>query len=136
MDDRWAVSIKGVLGWHDRFVVLRNPRDEWELPGGRLDATDSGPTAALHREILEELGLEVDVGPPIDSWIYHVDDKQVLILVYICTGLEPAELSHSEEHSSVAAMPLAELESSRIPPQYVNSIQRARKHVAWTDVDR
>ena len=43
VDDRWPVSVKGVLGWDGRVVVLRNRRGEWELPGGRLDATDASP---------------------------------------------------------------------------------------------
>ena len=45
VDDRWPVSVKGVVGWDGRVVVLRNRRGEWELPGGRLDATDASPEA-------------------------------------------------------------------------------------------
>lgn len=44
-----------MLAWDERIVVLRNERDEWELPGGRLDATDASPEAALRRECAEEL---------------------------------------------------------------------------------
>lgn len=126
VDDRWPVSVKGVIGWDDRFVVLRNEREEWELPGGRLDATDAGPVEALAREMNEELGLEVEVGALIDSWIYDVEGKRVLILTYRCTAAEPAELSHSEEHSGVAALTLDELEASSMPDGYLRSIRRAR----------
>lgn len=48
--DRWPVSMKGVVGWDGRVAVLRNRRGEWELPGGRLDATDASPEAALQRQ--------------------------------------------------------------------------------------
>jgi len=33
-DARWPVSVKGVILDGDRVVLLRNERDEWELPGG------------------------------------------------------------------------------------------------------
>ena len=31
------MSVKGVLLEDDRVVLLLNERDEWELPGGRLE---------------------------------------------------------------------------------------------------
>ncbi|MFV2039389.1 MAG: NUDIX domain-containing protein, partial [Acidimicrobiales bacterium] len=55
-DTRWPVSVKGVLGWGDRYVVLRNERGEWELPGGRLEPSDRSLGGALRREMVEELG--------------------------------------------------------------------------------
>ena len=33
----FPVSIKGVLVEAGRVVLLENDRDEWELPGGRLE---------------------------------------------------------------------------------------------------
>ncbi|MGP3946800.1 hypothetical protein ACTWQK_45600, partial [Streptomyces sp. 6N106] len=56
----WPVSVKGVaLDAQDRVVLLKNERDEWELPGGRLEIgspdgavlPDASPEAALEREI-------------------------------------------------------------------------------------
>ncbi|MET8247781.1 NUDIX domain-containing protein [Streptomyces sp. NPDC005202] len=67
----WPVSVKGVaLDARDRVLLLRNERDEWELPGGRLEVgtgdgvqlPDSSPEAALEREIQEETGWEVKAG--------------------------------------------------------------------------
>ena len=51
IDDRWPVSVKGVLGREGRVVVLRNRREEWELPGGRLDRSDAGPEDGYLRSI-------------------------------------------------------------------------------------
>ena len=121
-DDRWPVSVKAVLGWDDQVVVLRNRRGEWELPGGRLDATDDSPQDALRREISEELGLSAVVGPMIDSWIYDVDGKRVLILTYACTAGRPAVLSHSDEHTEVGVLTAAEIANANIPSGYLQSI--------------
>ncbi len=127
VDDRWPVSVKGVLGWGGRTVVLRNRRGEWELPGGRLDAAEASPEAALRREFNEELGIDVEVGPLVDTWIYDVADKRVLILTFACTAERPTRLAHSDEHVEVAEFGLGRLRAEPIPAGYLGSIEAARR---------
>ena len=38
---RFPVSIKGVVIRGDKVILLRNERDEWELPGGKLELSES-----------------------------------------------------------------------------------------------
>jgi 8-oxo-dGTP pyrophosphatase MutT (NUDIX family) len=61
----WPVSIKGVaIDAHGQVLLLRNERQEWELPGGRPEIGDpaagmrgdDSPEQALERETLEETG--------------------------------------------------------------------------------
>lgn len=37
----FPVSIKGVVVSDDRVLLLKNDRDEWELPGGRIELGES-----------------------------------------------------------------------------------------------
>ncbi len=127
IDDRWSVSVKGVIGWDDEFVVLRNDRDEWELPGGRLDDTDQSPKQALSREMREELGLDVEVGDAVDSWIYNVQGHRVLILTYRCSASKPKSLTFSDEHSDVALLSVDDLRQEAFPPGYLASIERVAR---------
>jgi 8-oxo-dGTP pyrophosphatase MutT (NUDIX family) len=43
--------------------ILKNPAldGKWTLPGGRLDPHETHPLEALHREVQEELSLEIEV---------------------------------------------------------------------------
>ncbi len=46
----------------DAILLIRHPKRGWEIPQGRVEEGES-LTAAIHREILEETGLQVKLGP-------------------------------------------------------------------------
>lgn len=68
----FPVSIKGVVVHANKVLLLKNTRDEWELPGGRLELGET-PEECVAREIEEETGWRVEVGPILDTWLYHVE---------------------------------------------------------------
>ena|SRR5258708_32962352 len=68
---RFPVSVKGIVYQDGKVVLLKNERDEWELPGGKLELGEA-PEFCVVREIEEELGLVAKTGPLLDSWVYHI----------------------------------------------------------------
>ncbi|MFJ3804613.1 NUDIX domain-containing protein [Streptomyces sp. NPDC090088] len=139
----WPVSVKGVaLGAHHRVLLLKNEREEWELPGGRLEigspdgtqVPDASPEAALEREIQEETGWEVKAGSLIDGgvWIYQpIPGRRVLIVTYGCTVLTPDRppvVSH--EHKQLGMFTADEVPELNMPDGYKQAI------AAWYGLQR
>jgi mutator protein MutT len=120
---RFPVSVKGVVLHTGRVVLLQNEREEWELPGGKLEPGES-PAGCVRREIHEELGLHVTIGPLLDSWVYHIAaGVDVLILTYGCYPAPFAAVTHSPEHKAVGLFTLQEVQTLRMPEGYKKSIR-------------
>jgi mutator protein MutT len=119
------VSIKAVLFTSSgEVVLLRNDRDEWELPGGRLDA-DESPEQCLVREIAEELGVTAAVGAILDSYRFEVlPGRHVFIVTYACTVLGAFSPTVSHEHSAWNVFQPEALPAN-LPQGYRRSIQSA-----------
>ena len=119
---RFPVSVKGIV-YHDKKVVLlKNERDEWELPGGKLELGES-PEVCVVREIEEELGLTAQTGPLLDAWVYHIrEGVDVLILTYGCHPTPFATVTHSPEHKAVGLFSPEEIPTLHMPEGYKNSI--------------
>jgi 8-oxo-dGTP pyrophosphatase MutT (NUDIX family) len=118
----FPVSVKGVVVRAGRVLLLRNERDEWELPGGKLDLGEEPPDCVA-REITEEVGWQVAPGPLLDAWQYHIrDGVDVLIITYGCLASAAADPVLSHEHKEVGLFTEDEVVALRMPEGYKKSI--------------
>lgn len=79
------------------LITQRRPQDHlgglWEFPGGKREPGESFE-ACLHRELLEELGIEVKVGAVLDELAHDYPEKFVYLKFFHCRWLlhEPQSL--------------------------------------------
>lgn len=119
---RFPVSVKGVVMRDARVVLLHNERDEWELPGGKLEPGES-PEQCVVREIHEELGLDVTASTLLDTWVYEITPQvRVLIVTYGCVERSRRDAVLSHEHKQLAWFPLPALAALRMPEGYKRSV--------------
>lgn len=134
-------------------LLVHRPRyDDWTLPKGKLDAGESLPACAV-RECLEETGVTVRLGVPLDTiryqagksgmkkvsyWggtIVHVvkrpADHEVDIVSWVPVQLAKAQLSYSFDHFLLQQY----LEQPRTTPLIILRHGKAMDRKDWTRKD-
>jgi len=126
---RAPTSVKGVLLVGNRVLLVRNPRDEWELPGGRSDGGEDH-ARTLAREFAEELSLDVRTSRHIDSYLFEViPGRHVFIVTYGCTLAGEFEPRLSDEHTDHCLWPVERLAELNLPGGYRRSIEAWAKTI-------
>lgn len=84
---------------------------QYRVPGGRLEAGEYFMDA-LHREVMEETGLEVAVGQPVhvDEWrpTIHGTVQQIVGIFFLCTLKSQAKPRLGDEHDEARWINLAD----------------------------
>lgn len=126
------ISVKGIV-FEDGLVWLRkNERDEWELPGGKLDEGEQ-PEETVVRELREELGFVVEAKSLVQAYLYTIrmnadEQRGVLVLSYAC-GLKDKigefEILGEAGWADFKKFTMEEVATLRMPEFYKVAIKRA-----------
>jgi ADP-ribose pyrophosphatase YjhB (NUDIX family) len=88
----WANSVPAVQALVERegmLLLVRRALDpgrgKWDLPGGFLREGEH-PVDGLLRELQEETGLDVALGPFVGAWLDPYEGRTVLGLTYAATA--------------------------------------------------
>ncbi|WP_324756590.1 NUDIX hydrolase [Haloarcula montana] len=97
-----TVSIRGVLRTADDDVLLlrRATDGGWELPGGRLNVSDDDVPDGLHREIVEETGLDATIHEPVHATSWRNEADEGRFAVYYHCRVTGGTVSLSDEHTA------------------------------------
>ena len=95
------IEDKGKVLCTQRSKAMNLPL-KWEFPGGKIDP-DELPEDCLRRELIEELGLHVNIGRALPPQTHHYSMFTVTLYPFICT-MESGEIT-LHEHAAVVWLP-------------------------------
>lgn len=114
--ERPIVGVGAVIVDDGKVVLIRRKyeplKGHWSLPGGMVEIGES-LEAALMREMLEETGLVVDVGPVIEVFdrITRDEERRVryhfVLIDYLCWSSSGALRAGSDVDAAIWADPAA-----------------------------
>jgi mutator protein MutT len=128
-----VVGVGAVILDGDRVLLVKRGhaplKGEWNLPGG---AVELGETleSALVREVVEETGLDIAVGPVVEvlDRVHHSADGRVeyhfVIIDYLCTVRDGA-VAHGSDASEVRWVSLTDLAAHRVTEKAIEVIRKA-----------
>lgn len=116
----------GVVRRNGKLLVSKRRRGShlegfWEFPGGKQEKGES-LSECLERELLEELGISVIVGPGVTPVLHDYAEKRVVLYGFYCTWLkgEPKALECQEFRWAA----LSELMDLALPPPDMEIIKK------------
>ncbi len=92
----------------DQYLLLKRSEKKnfgngvWECVTGRVDQGE-GFEDAVHREVKEEIGLEVDIDFVVGTTHFYRGNEpedELVGVVFFCSMEQPAEIALSAEHST------------------------------------
>jgi 8-oxo-(d)GTP phosphatase len=113
MSREYEVKAAGGVVWRTRkgkvdVLLVHRPRyDDWSFPKGKLDAGESFRAGAV-REVREETGLDVHLGPELASAVYRDALGRSKIVRYWAMTVVDGEFEKNREVDAVAWVRLGE----------------------------
>lgn len=94
------------------LLVHRGKYDDWSFPKGKLDRGEHRTTAAV-REVEEETGVRVRLGPPLASQRYPVRDRMKTVHYWVGRAVGSDDLSGYELNDEIDGLAWVDLAEAR-----------------------
>lgn len=125
------VAVGVVIRGHQTFVCLRSndkhQGGKWEFPGGKVEAGES-PEQALHRELKEEIAIEITHTDPLITIAHDYGDKQVKLIVFIVDGFKGEPVGNEGQPGKWLSIDT--LDASAFPAANVAIIEALQGYIA------
>jgi 8-oxo-dGTP diphosphatase len=114
------------------LVTQRKPgthlEGAWEFPGGKVHPGEN-PRDALHRELAEELGIDVVAGEIVDVTFHRYEDvgKAVLLMFFEATRVPGSADPRALDVAAFAWATADDLDPSRFPPADADVLRKVKR---------
>ena len=127
ISDKFPISVKSLIFDDKRVLLIKNERDEWDLPGGKIEKNDN-VIDTLVREVKEELNLTIDNYNILQAKKYLFRKQEIIVIVYYSkiTNEEPIRLSF--ENIDYNFFSYNELNQLKLTPWAKDSLDEFKKN--------
>tara|TARA_B100000963_G_scaffold39847_1_gene29608 strand:- start:943 stop:1386 length:444 start_codon:yes stop_codon:yes gene_type:complete len=115
--DKFPVSLKVLVIDNNRILFLKNERDEWDLPGGKINFNEL-PEKCLKREVYEETKLKLEKLYLIDFLNMKFNDTAVCVVLYKSLISSENSIDISYEHLDYNFFDKSQIEVINCPNEY------------------
>lgn len=121
LSDKFPISIKAIIIDDHKILCLKNERNEWDLPGGKISFNED-VEECLIREVKEEVNLDINNLKILKPFNIKVNDVPVVIIVYSANISCDSSISVSYEHSDYDFFSKREINNLNMYQDYKNLI--------------
>lgn len=125
--ERQKVSIKGIFRRGDKFLVLKEANEWWEIPGGKVEMGES-LDECFAREIEEELGWKnIKFSKVVHAWNLNSQNGTQYIILCVLAEASDVEIHLSAEHEEFKWLPIEEVEKLDVFGDFLLALKKSRE---------
>ena len=98
LSDKFPVSIKAIIIDNQKVLCLKNERNEWDFPGGKVNYNED-IEKCLRREVKEEVNLDIKNLKILKPFNLKFNDVPVFVVVFSASISCSSSIFISHEHS-------------------------------------
>ena len=122
LSDKFPISIKAIIVDNNRILCLKNERNEWDFPGGKINFNE-GVEESLKREVKEETNFNIKNLNILKPLNLKFNDVSVFVLLYSAEISCDSPIIISYEHSEYNFFSKSEIKNLNMPQDYKNLIE-------------
>jgi len=122
ISDKFPISIKAIIIDDNKVLCLKNERNEWDLPGGKIEFNEDIENCLI-REIKEETNLSVENLNILKPLNLKFNDVSVIVLIYSASISCDSPVIISHEHSEYNFFSKSEIKNLNLLENYKNLIE-------------
>jgi 8-oxo-dGTP diphosphatase len=116
-----AVVLRRPDEGNDEVLLVHRPKyDDWSFPKGKLDPGEDARSAAV-REVLEETGVQIRLGPPLGDQTYEIrngSNRGKLVHYWVGHAVHDDDVTAYEPNDEVDEVKWVDVEKARTALSY------------------
>ena len=117
LSDKFPVSIKAIIIDDNKALCLKNERNEWDFPGGKINFNED-VEECLKREVMEETNLNIKNLKILKPFNLKFNDVPVFSVLYSAEISCDSSISINYEHSEYNFFSKSEIKDLNMPQDF------------------